>query len=219
MKINSTVFTVIVISLVAIASYYIGVSNQRGNPNQQSIPSNTLPIIPNQAKAIEVKPEPCIPNYQSKMDNQRILTGVDAKPSTLQVITVPSQPNNRVVTMLPSPPKDALDILNLRYKLYQGVAKAEYEKDMTNAGAVNGQPGDSLLVQNAQQRYALNIAEIETWHQVLDNKFKIISEGNYFNNSEKEMMRRKVLSRASDPIYVPKSAYEKVELTVNEPKQ
>lgn len=53
MKINSTVFTIIAISLVGIASYYIGVSNQKGNPHQQATPSNILPIVLKQADAVE----------------------------------------------------------------------------------------------------------------------------------------------------------------------
>jgi hypothetical protein len=83
MKINSTVFTVIVISLVAIVSYYIGVSNQSVNSDQQSPLSNTLPIVPKQAKAVEAKPEPCIPN-------NRVTTTLPSLPKE-EVFNIPTK--------------------------------------------------------------------------------------------------------------------------------
>jgi hypothetical protein len=85
MKINSTVFTVIVIVVlfVAIDNYYIGVSNQTVNPNQQATPSDILPITPKQAEAVETAASES-QNFKNvlesaqkgepKTDNQKILT-------------------------------------------------------------------------------------------------------------------------------------------------
>ena len=57
MKINSTLFTVVVIVIVAAISYYIGVSNRRVNPDQQSTTSNILPMVSKQIEVIETDPE------------------------------------------------------------------------------------------------------------------------------------------------------------------
>ena len=57
MKINSTLFTIVVIAIVAAISYYIGVSNRRVNPDQQSTTSNILPMVSEQIEVIETDPE------------------------------------------------------------------------------------------------------------------------------------------------------------------
>jgi TPR repeat protein len=58
MKINSTVFAIIVMLFVAVISYYLGGSMRGKNSDQQSTPS-ILPIVPKQVKAMETThPEP-----------------------------------------------------------------------------------------------------------------------------------------------------------------
>ena len=146
MKIIPTLFAVVVIMLVAAVSYYIGGSMQGTNSIRQSIHT---PVKETKQS------EPCIPNYQSKTDNQRILTASDTKPPAPGYLTGPSQPNNRASATLPSPPQDTVEDLNLRYK--RDIAELRYEIDelryeieklKRKTETVNGVPVDDATAQD-----------------------------------------------------------------------
>ncbi|MFZ0034664.1 MAG: hypothetical protein WAK60_06730 [Sedimentisphaerales bacterium] len=251
MKINSKVFAVIAVSLVAIVSYYMGVCGRTKNtvieteqPTQLS-PKNVTEIpnqersdisssVANQTEAIEAKPKPK-PKPKPKLSSlpEEEVFNIPTKQTTNQPIydkynwpsgatgyvyaedkgytwiytdtnkpqEIPEIKKSQISQTLVASPKDALEDFNLRYKLYQDMAKMDYEKDMANAGAVNGQQGDPILVQSAQQKYALNMTKINTWNENLEGKFKIIHDAANLTESERESIRLRLIIESGDPIH------------------
>ena len=151
-------FFAVAITFVAAVSYHFGGSMRGMNSDQQSIHtpitetehsepfqnnaveatsreqitlSNTPLTASKQAEAIEAKTEPYIPNYQSKTDNQGVLTGADIKPPAPGYLTGPSQSNNRVTTTLPSLPKE--EVFNIPAK--QAAKQPIYDKHNWPPGA------------------------------------------------------------------------------------
>jgi hypothetical protein len=225
MKIIPTLFAVVVIMLVAAVSYYIGGSMQgrqsihtpitetepfqrnavKATSQEQITISNTPQTASKQAEAIETK---------SKTDNQGVLTGADIKPPAPGYLTGPSQPSNQVSSTLPSTPtlpsssQNAVEDLNLRYKLYLDIAKTEYDNEIANAGK------NSFLVQKAQLRYTLSVAKIESWRRRIENAFRMINLDNRITEEERQMNKDRVLNTIEEPMYAPK----RIELLPDEPK-
>jgi hypothetical protein len=99
---------------------------------------------------------------------------------------------------------DAFDDLNIRKESFEAMARAEYERDLFNAGAVKGKMGDPYLVAMAQARHTLSMSKIEAWGNEIQNKFRLINQSDIATPAERNLLYAITMNRTPDPVYIPK---------------
>ncbi|MGA2091830.1 MAG: hypothetical protein ABSH16_00280 [Sedimentisphaerales bacterium] len=171
MKINSTVFTVAMFLLVAIASYYMGVFGRTVG----SVVETEQPQL-SQKNAAE------IPN-QKQADNQKVLTSKVRNP------LVYSLPVSKI-------PQSIEEDLYYRVKAMELQAQAGYQQRMALAQLDNKGNYDQSLVSAAAVIYQGDIANIHAYKASIQARWKTVDNADQYDRDQKLALKYKILNNA-----------------------